>query len=275
MSGLEAVVIVNAAKTRALKSVLIAAETKDGNYGSDYFGLSAVRFVTGREVAEADLPVPTGMACAALPYSPYRPDGKPGREIAVSLRDAKLYGAVTFDVECAGAKEQTVVPANPRGADHFSIFMPASAGVTNECEATITLQSGRAALQQTVSVPACKPRVYYILMHSHCDIGYTDIQPHIAAKQAHNVIHALELIEKTRDYPPAAQFKWNTEGFLAGRSILQDRHAGAESRNSSRPCASIASAWTRCMATCSPVWSAARSFCARWNSPPPWAGAAA
>ena len=123
--GLEAVVIANAAKTRALKSVVIAAETKDGNYGSDYFGLSAVRFGIGREVAEADLPLPTGMACAALPYCPYRPDGKPGREIAVSLRGAKLYGAVTFEVECAGAKERTTVPANARGAEHFSIFLPA------------------------------------------------------------------------------------------------------------------------------------------------------
>ena len=106
---------------------MIAAETKDGNYGSDYFGLSAVRFGVGREVAEADLPLPTGMACAALPYCPYRPDGKPGREIAVSLRGAKLYGAVTFEVECAGAKERTTVPANVRGAEHFSIFLPAGA----------------------------------------------------------------------------------------------------------------------------------------------------
>jgi alpha-mannosidase len=211
--GLEAVVIANAAKTRALKSVVIAAEPKDGNYGSDYFGLSAVRFSLGREVAEADLPVPTAMDCAALPYCPYRPDGQPGREIAVSLRGVKLYGAVTFDVECAGAKEQTTVPAIARGADHFSILLPAGASATNECEAIVELHSGRAALKQEVSVPACKPRVYYVLMHSHCDIGYTDIQPHIAAKQAQNVVHALELIEETKDYPPAAQFKWNTEVF--------------------------------------------------------------
>jgi hypothetical protein len=211
--GLETVVIANASKTRALKSVVIAAETKDGNYGSDYFGLSAVRFDIGREVAEADLPPPTGMACAALPYCPYRPDGEPGREIAISLRGAKLYGAVTFDVECAGAKERTRVLANGRGAEHFSIFLPAGVNVTNECEAILELRSGRTALKQTVSVPACKARVYYVLMHSHCDIGYTDIQPHIAAKQAQNVIHALELIEKTKDYPPAAQFKWNTEVF--------------------------------------------------------------
>src|ERR1035438_7967274 len=37
--GCEAVIIANAAKTRELKAVVIAAKTKDGNYGSDYFGL--------------------------------------------------------------------------------------------------------------------------------------------------------------------------------------------------------------------------------------------
>ncbi len=211
--GLEAVVITNVEKDRALKSVVIAAETQEGNYGSDYFGLSAVRFCLGHEVAEADLPVPADMACAALPYCPYRPDGKPGREIAVSLRGGKLYGAVTFDVECGGAKERTTVAANRNGAERFSVFLPAGVNVTNECEATVELHSGRAALRQTVNVPACPPRIYYVLMHSHCDIGYTDIQPHIADKQAHNVIQALALIEKTKDYPPGAQFKWNTEGF--------------------------------------------------------------
>src|SRR5262249_30286871 len=152
------------------KSVVIAADAKEGNYGSDVFGLSAVRFTTGREVAEADLPVPTSMACAALPYAPYRSDGRPGREIAVSLRGGKLYGAVTIEVESSGAREQTTIPANERGADHFKAFLPATVNPTNECEATVALRSGRANLKETVQVPPCKPRVYYVLMHSHIDI---------------------------------------------------------------------------------------------------------
>ncbi len=211
--GLEAFVVTNVASDRPLKAVVIAADTEAGNYGSDYYGLSAVRFTAGQEVAEADLPVPTEMDCAALPYCPYRPDGQPGRQIAVSLPGAKLYGPVTFEVECGGAKEQTTVPADQHGAAHFSVFLPPGINATNECEATVLLHSGRAALKQTVEVPAYKPRTFYVLMHSHCDIGYTDIQPHIAAKQAHNVIHALELIEQTKHFPPEAQFKWNTEGF--------------------------------------------------------------
>ena len=211
--GLEPIIITNTLKTRALRSVVIAAEPKDGNYGSDYYGLSAVRFGLGREVADADLPVPTNMLCVALPYSPYRPDGTPGRQIAISLGGVKLYGPATFDIECAGLKETTTTPAKARGSENFTIFLPAGISVTNESEAVVALHSGRADLKQTVHIPACQQRIYYVLMHSHCDIGYTDIQPHIAAKQAHNVIHALDLIEQTRDYPPGAQFKWNTEVF--------------------------------------------------------------
>jgi len=210
---LAAFLVTNIAKARSLQSVLIAAEPKGGNYGSDYFGLSAVRFGQGHEVAEADLPQPTALACAALPYAPYRPDGQPGRQIAISLKDAKLYSEVAIHVEYAGSQEEMTFAADPRGASQFTAFLPAGAPVTNDCETVIKLRSSRTTLQQTITVPACKPRIYYVLIHSHCDIGYTDIQPHIAAKQAQNVVHALDLIKQTKDYPPAAQFKWNTEGF--------------------------------------------------------------
>jgi hypothetical protein len=211
--GAEAVTVSNAAPARSFQSVIIAAAVEDGNYGSDYYGLSAVRFVVHREVAEADLPVPTNMTCAALPYCPYRPDGTPGRQIAVTLRGASLYQEVTLDVQCAGATERTALPANARGADTFTVFLPAGVNPTNACVAAVSLHSGRAALQQTVSVPALQPRTFYILMHSHCDIGYTDLQPRVAAKEAQNVVRALELIEQTKDYPPEAQFRWNTEVF--------------------------------------------------------------
>ena len=61
----------------------------------------------------------------------------------------------------------------------------------------------------------------YILMHSHNDIGYTDIQPNIAKKQAHNVLRALELIRRTKDYPAGARLKWNLEVLMP----YEDFHA--------------------------------------------------
>jgi hypothetical protein len=75
----------------------------------------------------------------------------------------------------------------------------------------ITLSIAGKPLQAEVALQPVRKWEIYVLMHSHNDIGYTDIQPKIAAKQAHNVVRALELIEKTKDYPPGARFKWNLE----------------------------------------------------------------
>jgi alpha-mannosidase len=75
---------------------------------------------------------------------------------------------------------------------------------------TLSIAGKNVAQAQVTLSPARKWEVY-ILMHSHNDIGYTDIQPNIAKKQAHNVLRALELIRQTKNYPAGARFKWNLE----------------------------------------------------------------
>ena len=86
---------------------------------------------------------------------------------------------------------------------------------------TLALQSGAAALQQTAKVSAIRPWEVYVLMHSHVDIGYTDIQPNIAKKQANNVARALELIRQAKDYPAGARFKWNLEVLWPAEQFFQ------------------------------------------------------
>ena len=76
----------------------------------------------------------------------------------------------------------------------------------------VTLSIGSQPVGQAkVELDPVRKWEVYILMHSHNDIGYTDIQPNIAKKQAHNVLRALELIHKTKDYPEDSRFKWNLE----------------------------------------------------------------
>ncbi|MGO9112992.1 MAG: polysaccharide lyase family protein [Thermoguttaceae bacterium] len=85
---------------------------------------------------------------------------------------------------------------------------------------TLSIAAQTVAQAEVSLAPARKWEVY-ILMHSHNDIGYTDIQPNIAKKQAHNVLRALELIRQTKDYPPGARFKWNLEVLMP----YEDFHA--------------------------------------------------
>src|SRR5208337_1833931 len=85
---------------------------------------------------------------------------------------------------------------------------------------TLSIAAETAAQSPVKLGPARKWEVY-ILMHSHNDIGYTDIQPNIAKKQANNVVRALDLIRQTKDYPVGSRFKWNLEVLMP----YEDFHA--------------------------------------------------
>lgn len=75
--------------------------------------------------------------------------------------------------------------------------------------------------RRLVPVRPVRSRDIYILWSSHNDIGYTDLQPNIEKKQMRNLDVALDLIQKTKDYPPDARFKWNMEVLWAFDSYLK------------------------------------------------------
>ena len=54
-------------------------------------------------------------------------------------------------------------------------------------------------------------RDVYLLPYSHNDIGYSDLQDRVREKQWRNIEDALALIDRTRDYPAEARFRWNVE----------------------------------------------------------------
>ena len=56
-----------------------------------------------------------------------------------------------------------------------------------------------------------RPREFWLLPHSHNDIGYSDLQADVEKKQLQNLRDAVALWKKTAGYPPEARFKWNTE----------------------------------------------------------------
>lgn len=51
----------------------------------------------------------------------------------------------------------------------------------------------------------------WCMSHSHLDIGYTHPQPLIMELQSDYLDQAMELIEKTKNYPKEAQFRWTIE----------------------------------------------------------------
>ncbi|HUC84684.1 MAG TPA: polysaccharide lyase family protein [Candidatus Acidoferrales bacterium] len=99
------------------------------------------------------------------------------------------------------------------GPQHVEVLAP---DVSTQTESKLALVAGGANSPKILASLAVnrKPMrkwTVYILMHSHNDIGYTDLQPNIQQKQAHNVLHALELIRQYKDAPLGERFKWNLE----------------------------------------------------------------
>jgi hypothetical protein len=77
---------------------------------------------------------------------------------------------------------------------------------------TVSVAAGGAVYKAApVEMKHMRQWTIYVLAHSHHDLGYTDIQPHIVEKQMHNLDVAMDEARLTKDYPPGARFIWNAE----------------------------------------------------------------
>lgn len=84
----------------------------------------------------------------------------------------------------------------------------------------VELAPGLVRTADFVQAPVRRMTIY-ILPHSHTDIGYTEIQTAIEAKQVNNLVRGIELARRTAGYPPGARFVWNVEALWAADLYLQ------------------------------------------------------
>ncbi len=74
-------------------------------------------------------------------------------------------------------------------------------------------------MNATLSPP--KRFTIFILPHSHMDVGYAFYAPAALRLHAIYILQALKLIAQTRQYAPAAQFRWNLEQMIEAREFLK------------------------------------------------------
>lgn len=73
------------------------------------------------------------------------------------------------------------------------------------------LQIGGEKVSREVIIPSMRHWTVYIYPHSHVDIGYTNTQENVEFIHKRNLDVAMDLAEKTADYPEDARFRWNPE----------------------------------------------------------------
>ncbi len=80
---------------------------------------------------------------------------------------------------------------------------------------------GKTIAQKTVSLVPVRHWTLYYLPHSHVDIGFTHVQTDVMKRQWDHLELAMDLAEKTADYPQGSRFKWNVEVLWAVDSFLK------------------------------------------------------
>lgn len=96
--------------------------------------------------------------------------------------------------------------------------------VDKETQSTVRLATtdGKAIGTATIVRRAVRELTIYIVPHSHVDIGYTELQPKIEAKQVNNLLTALDLIEKSQANPPGSRYSWTVEAAWTIDNLLRD-----------------------------------------------------
>lgn len=131
---------------------------------------------------------------------------KIGRQVRIST-DLTLTSASIFH---SGQWQQ--VPLKPSEAGQYEMLLPDPIGVRQADTLTLRLFEGKKiAHEQTLPVSKMRHWNVLIFHHSHVDIGYTQTQDVVEFIHRQNIEQAIELAEKTKDYPDDARFRWNTE----------------------------------------------------------------
>ncbi len=139
-------------------------------------------------------------------------------EQALVRKGKALYQPVRVEVEHLGppVEAELSLPGATKlkatvepGGNAFELDVPAVAALQN---VSLSVRLGRnAARALPLSLKPVVRREFYLLPHSHNDIGYSDIQVKVEKDQWRYLEEGIALARKTDAYPEGARFKWNVE----------------------------------------------------------------
>jgi hypothetical protein len=143
-------------------------------------------------------------------------DGKPVRTVLVKIEHPYAEPADAM-VEVSGLPPQAVRLSF--GTQTVEVALPAA-----EREATRSVAihwGGKPMVERQMVLKPVRHWTIHLHSHSHVDIGYTNVQTEIEKLHWKYTDEALDILERTADYPPGAQFKWNSEVLWAIDSYLK------------------------------------------------------
>lgn len=139
----------------------------------------------------------------------HRADGKPGREVLLIYNGEKSLVGAKLEIKTNFGSE--IIVLNTERKDSISVILPPEVGVNRNDTIMTHLVIGKNKISKVLIVPSLRQWTVYIYPHSHVDIGYTNTQANVEIIHKRNLDNAIELAEKTKNYPAGARYVWNPE----------------------------------------------------------------
>jgi len=155
------------------------------------------------------------------------------QEQTLLKRKKDLYQSIRVEIIHMGPPEKVILEGDGErfegtlelGYNNLQLPIPYS---PEEREVAVSVRTKEKTYQESIVVRPVQEKICYLIHHSHVDIGYTHVQDEVERMQWSHLEKAVELAQKTQDYPPEARFKWNTEVMWHVDSYL--RQASEEKR---------------------------------------------
>ncbi|MEN8156278.1 MAG: glycoside hydrolase family 38 C-terminal domain-containing protein [Bacteroidota bacterium] len=160
------------------------------------------------------------VGCKVQPFYKQREDGKAGREVLLSFDEGAFSGEVDISVSCEGEEEASTIDLD-HDASEISLLLPPGAGVKRQCQARIVVRGDTKIIRKSIIVPPKGQWEVYIYPHSHVDIGYTAHQDTVQKLHMRNIDVAIDIAEKTKNYPRGASHVWNPEALWVVDAYLE------------------------------------------------------
>jgi alpha-mannosidase len=180
-----------------------------------------------------------GALCSTPAWTPAgaQAENKAKAKLATPIRglvrkDGALFQPLQITVENGGSSAVAITKLDgveidrrtlPSGANTFELYLKP---VTGTQGSTVSVDINGTQHTETVELKPVRQMLIYVLPHSHHDLGYTDLQANVEAKQIMNITRGINLARKTADYPEGSRFVWNLE-VLWGADLYMQRSTDA------------------------------------------------
>ena len=140
---------------------------------------------------------------------------KPAHEIEIELQCiGKAKGEVQLKVN---GKVQPLQLQN--GHQKISAYLPAVK--TNTAVKVELFKNGKVIAEKKLTLAPVRRWELNLVHQTHLDIGFTHTQEDVLKLQVQHLHKAMELIEKTKNYPEGSRFIWHPEGMWAVEEYMR------------------------------------------------------